>query len=270
MAGDPPERLRESFDGAAEAYHSARPDYPTELFDDLIELAGLRPGAELLEVGCGTGKATRPLAERGFRIVALELGENLAHVAGRDLAELAEVRVINAAFETWDPGDARFDLVFAATSWHWVDPGVRYRRAAAALRPGGALAFWNALHAFPDGFDPFFTEIQAVYDAIGESWEGSWPPPPPETVPDESAEIEASGLFDHPRVQRYVWDLSYTADEYIALLDTFSGHRVMEPAAREHLYAEIRARLDARPDQQLRRHWYSILHVARLRPDVIQ
>jgi SAM-dependent methyltransferase len=268
VAGDP--RLRDSFDAAAEIYDSARPDYPAELFDDLLRLAEIRPGAKLLEVGCGTGKATRPLALRGFRIVALELGENLARVARRNLMEFTDVSVVDAAFETWEPGDTRFDLVYAATSWQWVDPSIRYQRAAAALRPGGALAFWNAMHAFPSGFDPFFTEIQAVYDAIGEKWEGSWPPPTPHKVPDDSAEIEASGLFEPPRVRRYVWEHRYTADEYVALLDTFSGHRVMEPTARQYLYSEVRTRLNARPDQRVRRHWHSILHVAKLRPEVLK
>jgi 2-polyprenyl-3-methyl-5-hydroxy-6-metoxy-1,4-benzoquinol methylase len=101
-------RLRESFDGAAETYDTARPDYPTELFEDLIDLADLQPRAELLEVGCGTGKATRPLADRGFRILALELGTNLARVAQRNLADFPDVQVVQSAFEDWDPGDGSF------------------------------------------------------------------------------------------------------------------------------------------------------------------
>ena len=268
MTDGPRTQPRESFDGAAELYDAARPDYPAELIDDLIELADLQPGADLLEIGCGTGQATRALARRGFRIVAVELGENLARVAQRSLAGFPEVRVMNAAFEEWDPGEARFDLVFAATAWHWLDPAVRYQTVATALRPGGALAFWSALHAFPDGFDPFFTEIQQVYDEIGESYEGPWPPPPPEDVADESSEIEASGLFEDVRVRRYVWERSYTSEQYLALLDTFSGHRLMQLAARDHLYEQIRTRIAQRPDRRVRRHWYSILHVARLRGDL--
>jgi len=67
------ERLRRRFDDAAESYHRARPDYPERLFDDLVSLAGLRSGGDLLEIGCGTGKATLPLARRGLRITCLEL-----------------------------------------------------------------------------------------------------------------------------------------------------------------------------------------------------
>ena len=95
------------------------------------------------------------------------------------------------------------------------------------------------MHAFPEGFDPFFTEIQEVYDEIGESYDGEWPPPRPELVADDADEIEASGLFEDVHVRRYVWARHYTADEYIALLDTFSGHIAME---RREARAPVRAR----------------------------
>jgi SAM-dependent methyltransferase len=207
-------------------------------------------------VGCATGKATRPLLERGCDVVCVELGPQLAAEARRRLG----VEVHNAAFETWDGPPGAFDLVFAATAWHWLEPELRYRRAHALLRPGGHLAFWAADHGFPIGFDPFFTELQEVYDAIGESYPDSWPPPTPEELPDERPEIEASGLFGDVAVRRYLWELRYTADEYIALLDTFSGHITMRDDQRAQLYGEIRRRLGAR---RVVRHWRAVLHVAR-------
>jgi SAM-dependent methyltransferase len=254
--------LRATFESAADLYDSARPEYPAQLFKDLIAIAALEPGDCLLEIGCGTGKASRPLLEEGFGVVCVELGEALARQARRNLAGFPfEVHV--APFEEWDGERGAFDLVFAATGWHWLDPAVRYRKAHGFLRPGGHLAFWSALHAFPPGFDPFFTEIQKVYDAIGENWEGDWPPPAPRQIPDDREEIEQSGLFEDVQVRRYVWDRLYTADEYLALLETFSGHISMDAAKREHLYAEIRRRLGERDEPRVRRHWYAILHVAR-------
>jgi SAM-dependent methyltransferase len=234
------------FDATAERYDAARPEYPVELFDDLA--ACLEPGASLLEIGCATGKATRPLLARGFRVTCVEIGPSLAARA-RKLG----LDVHNARFEDFET-DERFDLVFAATAWHWLDPAVKYAKAA-ALAP--RLAFWSAGHAFPEGFDPFFTEIQAVYDEIGESHPGEWPPPP---APDQVAEIEASGLYRDIETRRYLWELEYTAQEYIALLDTFSGHIEMTGAQRERLYGEIRRRLGGR---KVRRHWEAVLHVAR-------
>jgi SAM-dependent methyltransferase len=252
------EPLRRTFDSAADLYDAARPEYPDRLFEGLVELAALEPGARLLEVGCATGKATRPLLARGFSVVCVELGAQLAEKARRNLAGFP-VEIYVEPFETWRGGAHAFDLVYAATAWHWVDPAVRYRKAHELLHAGGHLAFWSALHAFPEGFDPFFTEIQEVYEAIGESYDGAWPPA---DTPDSSSEIEQSGLFDDVRLRRYVWEQTYSADEYIALLETFSGHISMQATKREHLYREIRARLRER---LVRRHWYAILHVARCR-----
>ncbi len=79
-------------------------------------------------------------------------------------------------------------------------------------------------------------------------------------------EIEASGLFEEIRVRQYVWEGIYSADEYIALLETFSGHISMDLSKREQLYREIRARIGGRTSQQVRRHWYATLHVARRKP----
>jgi SAM-dependent methyltransferase len=256
------ESLRRTFESAAELYDAARPSYPDELFDDLVELANLEPGARLLEIGCATGKATRPLLERGFSIVCVEMGPELAERARRNLAGFP-VEIHVAPFEAWQGDAEAFDLVYAAAAWHWIDPAIRYGKAHRLLRPGGHLAFWSARHGFPAGFDPFFAEIQEVYDAIGESREGEWPPPLPEQIPDEAAEIHATGLFDEVQVRRYVWERNYTADEYIALLNTFSGHIAMETARREHLYGQVRERIARRPDRRVGRHWCSILHVAR-------
>jgi len=254
--------LAGTFDGVADVYDDARPEYPTELFEALVELAELKPGDRLLEVGCATGKATMPLLQQGFSVVCIERGANLVARARQRLAGLP-VEVHLGRFETWDPAPASFDLVFAATAWHWIDPEVRYRRAHELLRHSGHLALWSAMHAYPEGFDPFFTEIQEVYDDLGEGWQGEWPPPPPDAMHDEREEIVASGLFEAVEVRRFVWDALYTADEYISLLGTFSGHIAMPQPKLRRLYREIRRRIAERPDQRVRRHWCSILHVAR-------
>ena len=164
----------------------------------------------------------------------------------------------------WLPASPEaFGLVFAATAWHWIDPEIRYLKARELLKPGGHLAFWEAVHVFPDGGDPFFREIQDVYDEIGEGLPPGTEFPRPGELPDSRAEIEASGLFTDVAVRRFDWEIRYTADAYIRLLDTFSGHITMADWQRDRLYGEIRRRLAARPGGQLRRHWGAVLHVAR-------
>jgi SAM-dependent methyltransferase len=262
------ENLRVTFNAAADSYQQARPEYPGQLYTDLVSLAGLGPGAELLEVGCATGKATLPLARRGLRITALELGAELAAAARANLTGLAGVQVINANFETWvPPPGQRYDLVYAATAWHWIDPERGYRRAFDLLRPGGHLALWGQAHVFPDGGDPIFRELQDTYDEIGEGLRPGELYQRPGELPDSSADIEASGLFSPVVVRRYDWEVRYDADGYLALLDTFSGHIAMAAWQRDRLHGEIRRRLALRPDGMLRRHWESVLHVARRRDE---
>jgi SAM-dependent methyltransferase len=155
--------------------------------------------------------------------------------------------------------------VFAATAWHWIDPAVRYQRAWAALRPGGHLAFWSAGHVFPDGGDPIFDELQAVYDEIGESKPDDAVQPRPGELPSAATDIEASGLFDVVQVRQFDWEIRYTAEEYIALLNTFSGHIAMADWQRERLFSFIRERVGERANGTLRRHWGAVLQVARRR-----
>ena len=124
--GDKGADLAASFDAASELYQRARPDYPAALIDTVIEITGVGAGDQLLEIGCATGKATLPFAQRGFRITCIEPGSNLAAAARKNLARYGDVRIVETPFEDWQiPRGMRFDLVFAATAWHWVDPEVR-------------------------------------------------------------------------------------------------------------------------------------------------
>ncbi|MBO0811453.1 MAG: methyltransferase domain-containing protein [Microlunatus sp.] len=249
-----------AFDSAAAGYQDARPDYPDELYADLISGAGLRAGDQLVEIGSGPGKATLPLARRGFRITALEPGPGLADEARRRLSGTA-TSVITTTFEDWQPDHSEYALVYAATAWHWVDPEVRWSKVAAVLADGGHLAVFGSGHAFPEGFDPFFTEIQQTYNELGEGIEVGWPPPRPDQLPDPSPEYRAAG-FGVDAVHRYVWSLTYDADSYIALLNTFSGHILMAPEKRDRLFAEVRKLLAERPDGLLTRHWVATLVIA--------
>jgi hypothetical protein len=115
---------------------------------------------------------------------------------------------------------------------------------------------------FPDDGDPFFGEIQEIYEEIGEARPSDTEWPKPGALPDERADIEAGGFFRLTATRQFEWEVSYTADQYIELLETFSGHIAMATWQRERLYGEIRRRLAERPAGTIRRHWGANLHVA--------
>lgn len=173
-------------------------------------------------------------------------------------------RITKARFEDWEPREGQqFVLVYAATAWHWLDPEVRYVKAWKVLRPRRYLAFWEAVHVFPENGDSFFREIQDVYDEIGHSLPEGAAWPRPGELQELSEEILRSGQFEVVLVRQFDWERTYDADGYIELLNTFSGHIAMEDWQRDRLYGEIKRRLAQRPDGLLRRHWGGVLHVSR-------
>jgi SAM-dependent methyltransferase len=265
MGPNPDERdaLRATFDADAQAYDRVRPVAPDHVFDDVIQVAGLRPGSAVLEVGPGTGQATRPLAARGLRVLALELGPRLAAQARRNLAGFAAVEVVTSAFEAWDPGSARFDAVFACNSFHWVDPAVRFHKSAALLRPGGHLIVLATPWVIPTGADRFWWDVQDDYAAAGA---GRVDPATahPDRVGDLGAAVHASGLFEEPVIRRYPFAVTFTADEYALNVSTRSDTKQMPPGAQADLIGQIRRRILDRGGT-VTAHLLAVLTVARLR-----
>ncbi|HWU07284.1 MAG TPA: class I SAM-dependent methyltransferase [Streptomyces sp.] len=237
---DRPEESRRAhlsrlFDEDAELYDRARPGYPPRLYDDLAELAGARPGSRVLEVGCGTGQATVPLARRGCLITAVEAGPRMAAVARRNLAGAA-VEVVTARFESWPLPQDPFDAVVSATAFHWIDPAVRMARAADALRPGGALAVVRSQHV-RGGSEEFFVEAQRCYERFDPRTPPGLRPPAAADVDgsDHAGEVALSGRFGPTVFRRYEQDLTYATSDYLDLLRTYSGHRALPEAARSGL-----------------------------------
>jgi len=256
------ERLRSTFDQAAELYDRARPRYPPALFDDLAELTGIGPGSRVLEIDPGTGQATIPLAERGCQVVAVELGAHLAAVARRNLARFPAVEVVTAAFEAWPLPSEPFDLVLAATAFHWIDPAVRVAKAADALRPGGWLATITTHHV-AGGDESFFAEAQDCYIR----WDPATPPegvtlPPAASFPSSSDELDRSRRFGRAEFRRYEWDQPYTTDSYREVLLTYSGHRAMDPAAQHGLLDCISHLIDTRYGGRITKRYLTELRAA--------
>jgi len=133
-------RYGKVFDEIAAEYDRHRPAYPDELVDQACQVAGIGSGDHVLEVGCGSGQLTRGLAARGLHVTALEPGKNLIALARQNLAGAGEVEFVNAQFEDALLPRERFQAVFSASAFHWVDPKVSWQKAADVLVPGGTLA----------------------------------------------------------------------------------------------------------------------------------
>ncbi|MGO9487509.1 MAG: class I SAM-dependent methyltransferase [Solirubrobacteraceae bacterium] len=231
---------RLAFGRVAESYDRARPSYPRQVLDDVVRYAGVEPGDAVVEVGAGTGKATRLLAERGLRVLALEPDPAMAKVALRNCGGLALVEVVQLDFESWSPQTA-VPLVFSAQAWHWVSPETRYARAREALLPGGSLAcLWTL---------PSWDEV-TIRDALNRAYAETAPemgagfPMHPASRPEElagdwHAELAGAGGFRDPEVREHRWSRRYTATEYLELICTHQDHILLPLERREALLAAV-------------------------------
>lgn len=247
-----------SFDARAAQYDDVRPSYPDSAIDEILRFGQLGAEARALEVGSGTGKATRLFLERGLEITCLEPGSRLIEVA-RAACEGA-VQFINCKLEDWPLERGAYDLVFAAQSFHWVDQCTGYAMAGEALRAGGTLAlFWNRPRVVPSRL---LTQLAELYDERAPDLEALTP----ETLVAIEKSIEgciaATELFEPQERRGFPWSERVPTRRYIALLETHSDHAVLADAVRQRLLDGVAELVDA-AGGEIDVHYETVIHIAR-------
>ncbi|MFD3843242.1 methyltransferase domain-containing protein [Streptomyces sp. NPDC058642] len=255
------------FNDVPELYDRVRPGYPDALFADLAAVTGMAAKSTVLEVGCGTGQATRSLAALGYSVTAVEPGADMAALARRRLAAFRDVEVETSTFEAWDDRGRRFDALVAASSWHWVDPSVGWRKAHDVLRPGG----WAALLGHVVVSRPDEPEVYAETADLHERFcpgNPDWGHPPLED--EVRATDEGWGLVDDPGelfgptvVRWYPTVQWFDGDGFADHLRSQSLYRKLDSDVREPLLDAIAERIRTRLGDRAARRYLSVLRVGR-------
>lgn len=271
MVADERWHLGRVFEEVPDLYDRVRPTYPEGLYADLVAITGIGEGASLLEVGCGTGQATRPLAGLGCSIVALEPGADMAALARQRLMRFPNVEIEQSTFEEWDDRGRRFDLLVAASSWHWVDPAIGWRRARAVLRPAGWMALLgNVVVRRPDELE-VFAETADLHEQFVPG-NPDWGHPPLEEEVRATDEgwgppHDPNDLFGPTIVRWYPTVQWFDGDGFADLLGSTSTYRKLDPAVREPLLQAIAARIRTRMGNRAARRYLSVLRVGRRADD---
>lgn len=232
-------QFERTFDNAALLYDRVRPEYPKQLYDDLFQYKPLTPESRVLEIGTGTGKATRPVLDRQCAYLGLEPGENLAALAWEKYRNEPHFSLLTQTLQAYACDSETYDLIYAATAFHWIEESYGYQRVYELLKPGGAFARF-AYHALPDENRPaLMDEIQTLYTRFY--------PRPQKPKPFDLKNAEALAQlaqkygFINTQAHLYHQIKDFSADEYLMLLHTYPDHMAIEPDHRKKLFEGIHA-----------------------------
>ena len=246
------------YDSVAEAYDRTRPRYPDEILSRMQEIAGLQPGKSVLEIGAGPGIASIELAKLGADTICLEPSPSACELARRKCAVYHNIEFVNTTFEAWDLGDRLFDVVVAATSYHWIAPEVRNRKIAAALKDGGLLVLlWNTPPQPSYQVHQTVTEVYLTHAPKLAKYEGYQQHQ--QNLSALGKETIESGYFRNLVTQQQICQITYTIDDYLTLLSTLSPYIRLDSSQRSFLFAELKRVLQLNYGDELELSYLSLL-----------
>ncbi len=266
MAGPNRRDLGRVFNEVPELYDRVRPRYPDELFADLVTITRMDVTSSVLEVGCGTGQATRSLAALGCTVTAIEPGVEMAALARQRIATFGNVNVETSTFEEWDDRGGHFDVLVAASAWHWVDPSIGWQRAHDVLYPGGWMALLGNVVVRRPEEPEVYAETADLHERFSPG-NPDWGHPPFE----DDVRItdwgwgpvdDPGGLFGPTIVRWYPTVQWFNGDGFADLLRSTSLYRRLDRDVREPLLDAIAERIRTRMGDRASRRYLSVLRVA--------
>ncbi|HEY8578232.1 MAG TPA: class I SAM-dependent methyltransferase [Devosia sp.] len=245
------------------SYDRSRPDYPAWVFDTLRSQCEVGAGTAVVEIGAGTGKATRHLLALGANpLIAIEPDPRLADFLKGDGANSA-LRVVNSAFEDVELGHSRFDFATSATAFHWLDESAALAKISTALRPGGWWApFWN-IYGDPTKADPFHEATLSLLSSgpTNPSNDGQSRLEFGANVEARVAAIKATSAFDIIDYRQSTWSVVLNAEQTVGLYASYSN--VSLRPDREDVLAKLGRIAREDFDNQVTRNVTTVLYLAR-------
>lgn len=235
--------LEWTFDTVAETYTKMRPDYIQELYDTIFRYIPIDDQKKVIEVGIGGGEATEPFLRTGCVLTALEYGEKFTKICQNKFKSYPNFAVIKTKFEDFQFQESSYDLIYAATAFHWIPEETGYPQVYHMLKKGGAFARF-AIHPYVEKYDADkYEALQKIYAVYMPGKHGA-----AKEYTEENAKLRANIAkkygFEDIQYELYSRARSYTTKEYTALLSTYSDHIALEKERRSAFLREIENTID--------------------------
>ncbi|MCL2006833.1 MAG: class I SAM-dependent methyltransferase [Treponema sp.] len=240
---------RTHFDEIVGSYDKVRWNYPKQMFNDIFEYSLNSKGKNAIEIGPGTGKATTPVLEAGYDVTAIELSTNMAKFLHSKHEEHKNLNIIIAPFEDILLTEENYDLIYSASAFHWLDAEIACPKVFKLLKPYGTFALLRNNVYTADG-EVLYEKIQEVYRKYYFSYYTSkerWSRKSYDDLKEPSGILQGFGFndmsiygFSDIIINFYEETITYSANDYIDLLDTMSDHRNLPEDYRVALYKGIK------------------------------
>ncbi len=249
------------YSDAVRAYDRTRPHYPQDKIDRIIALTSLSQNSRILEIGCGPATATVSLANIGCPMVCLEPNSNFYELAQRNCQSYPQIEIINTSLEEWQLETARFNVVLSATAFHWIPAHIGYPKVATALKDGGYLILlWNGqllpkteiAQSLVEVYQKYAPDL-AAYEEIETQKESLY---------SAGKMLQDSGLFTLPRYEEIVIDVTYTIEDYLLLLSTYSPYIALDSKNRQALFLGLQEKLESNWGNHIQLSYVSAFHLA--------
>ena len=234
--------LEWTFDTVAATYEKLRPGYVDDLYRAIFDYIPIGEMSNVVEVGSGSGQATAPMLKTGCFLTAVEYGRQFSKCLKEKYRAYPKFSVVTDKFENVEFPDGAFDLVYAASAFHWVPEEIGYKKVFSMLKSGGAFARF-ANHPYRDKGNPALSEeIDALYDEFYYTYYNKKRESLSEYTEEQTkarAEIAERYGFSDIQYALFHRERVFSAKEYASLLGTYSDHIAMEETVRTRFFTKI-------------------------------
>lgn len=242
--------LKETFNFRAEQYEKSRPTYKGRIIETILKYKNLTKDSLILEIGCGTGKATELFSHLPAKIHCIDIGENLIKIAKEKFAKCTNIDFEVAQFENYRCSEG-YDLIFSATAYHWIKQPDGNLNIKKLLNPGGLFALMHNIHI--NKSNDFFAETAAIYK---------------KHMPDQKPRHFKEPLIDTAYFKllekyEYFWTEEYDTESYLNLISTHSDHIALEADKRNNLFKELRELINKNYGGKVIKEYQTLLEIGK-------
>lgn len=239
--------LEWTFDTVAATYEKWRPGYHDELYKMIFDYIPIHPSSNVVEIGIGGGQATLPVLKTGCKLTAVEYGARFSELCREKFKDYPNFNVITDKFELTDFENEAYDLVYSASAFHWVPEAIGYPKVFSMLKKGGVFARFANQPYRGKGQPELSKEIDEIYDEYYYKFHNREREELHEYTKEQAknrAMIAEKYGFTDIQYSLFFRTRTFSAEEYITLLGTYSDHIAIEEKMRSEFFAKIKAAIN--------------------------